>query len=857
MKIDLEKYDEQHAAYIESLTKKLDSIYKSITRQAVKYGLSVNFDPEEGEIFDFDKFPLIKKKIEALFNEMHEQITAHILNGISQEWQFSGDKNDFFISEVLSTGGMSKSEIEAYLEQITIATQTRRNEALEAFRTRKQNGLGLSDRVWKLTEQYKQELELAIDVGISEGKSAQQISQDIRSYLNEPNKLFRRVRNKHGNLKLSKAAEAYHPGQGVYRSSYKNAMRVSRTEVNMAYRTADYENWKLDKLVIGIQIKLSNNHTLNGKPFVDICDFLKGEYPKEFKFTGWHPMCRCWAIPITPTQEEVIAYTKKLMAGEDVSNYKFKGEVKELPKVFKNWMAQNSSRIDRMKQKPYFITDNEKIIYKLTPLQIAEKRHAERTPEQIADIQARWDARKKENELILKTGKNVINVAYDYGEVDYSKLEDYISKNNYIAIKEEAKKVAKVISEFKKQEKYLSELIPNAHEWHKQFTIAELQQVFDAVDKKLAEWDSLTLEQQEKKLKFEAYDFLGGNMKGVQQKYATWKVSQAAYIKKLTSVKYEIDYKEQAEVISTIKKWSNAHPSSKKLASLLLEAENEYSLKGDMLTLKEKVSAAKAEMDKRIAALAKKELKKASANKGTVFDNNAYTKQRKDAAMWAKDGMYADSKLRDNCGRVWINATEKEREGIYGYTYEYNNINEPLRGLTYYGPRDKAQRGLNRIPHIESIINKSTYDFDMWVQRGDGLVALKKFGLSNYDFATDEEIKSLVGKTGVEGAFCSAGVAKGKGFSSKPVIFNIYMPRGTKAMYCEPFSAFGDGSNLDWDGVSKQSTIGGEAEILMQRGTKFKVTKVEKGSNGVWYIDLDVIEQSPVAFPYVGGYPFD
>lgn len=363
MKIDLEKYDEQHAAYIEALSKKLDSIYNSIIRQAVKYGLSVNFDPEGGEIFDFDNFPRIKKKVEDLLKDMHEQITTLVLNGINEEWQFSGDKNDFLLYEILSIGGMSKSEIEAYLEKITIATQTRRNEALEAFRTRKQNGLGLSDRVWNLTNQFKSELELALDVGIGEGKSADAISRDMRSYLNQPDKLFRRVRNKHGNLKLSKAAEAYHPGQGVYRSSYKNAVRVSRTEVNMAYRTADHENWKQEQLVIGIQIKLSNNHTLNGKPFVDICDYLKGTYPKDFKFTGWHPMCRCWAIPVTPTQEEVIAYTKKIMAGEDVSNYKFKGQVIEMPKVFKVWWAKNAGRVARMKVKPYFIADNKALIY--------------------------------------------------------------------------------------------------------------------------------------------------------------------------------------------------------------------------------------------------------------------------------------------------------------------------------------------------------------------------------------------------------------------------------------------------------------------------------------------------------------
>ena len=236
-------------------------------------------------------------------------------------------------------------------------------EALAAFQQRKVNGLGLSDRVWNLTDRFKTELELALDVGIGEGRSAQQISRDVRGYLNQPDKLFRRVRDKHGNLKLSKAAAAYHPGQGVYRSSYKNALRMARTEVNMAYHAADYESWIDNPLVIGIEVILSNNHTCNGKPFVDICDYLKGKYPKAFKFTGWHPQCRCIAIPVTPSKDEVIEYVKAQIAGKDVSNWKFKGEVKDMPKTFTGWMKENAERVERMKSKPYFITDNEEWVY--------------------------------------------------------------------------------------------------------------------------------------------------------------------------------------------------------------------------------------------------------------------------------------------------------------------------------------------------------------------------------------------------------------------------------------------------------------------------------------------------------------
>ena len=66
------------------------------------------------------------------------------------------------------------------------------------------------------------------------------MSRDVCGYLRNPDKLFRRVRDKHGNLRLSKAAKAYHPGRGVYRSSYRNALRLTATENNMAYRTADH-----------------------------------------------------------------------------------------------------------------------------------------------------------------------------------------------------------------------------------------------------------------------------------------------------------------------------------------------------------------------------------------------------------------------------------------------------------------------------------------------------------------------------------------------------------------------------------------------------------------------------------------
>ena len=107
---------------------------------------------------------------------------------------------------------------------------------------------------------FERHIELSLSIGISEGRSAADISRDVRVYLNEPDKLFRRVRNAFGNLTLSKVAQAYHPGQGVYRSSYQNAMRMARTEINSAYREADSIRWQQLDFIVGYEVKTSKSH---------------------------------------------------------------------------------------------------------------------------------------------------------------------------------------------------------------------------------------------------------------------------------------------------------------------------------------------------------------------------------------------------------------------------------------------------------------------------------------------------------------------------------------------------------------------------------------------------------------------
>lgn len=349
IRILLEKYDRQHLLNQVKRKKNIDMIYDELCKEAARLGKQTNFNDPDAPFY-FSDYPETQKKIDQLIAKHASKMQTLIEQGDEDEWMLSVRKNNAMIGMLTAGTKIPESTLKAWTQPHL--------DALAAFQQRKQNGMGLSERVWNLSQQTKQELELALDIGLGEGKSAAELSRDVRKFLNEPHKLFRRVRDKHGVLRLSKAARAYHPGQGVYRSSYKNAIRMTGTENNMAYRTADHEKWgKLD-FVIGIEIRLSNNHTLNGKPFHDICDEMVGKYPKDFKFTGWHPQCRCFAIPILADWEEQLKVMDMQDAGEDLSNYHYAGEVTEMPEGYGKWMEDNAERIANAKSLPYFIKDN-------------------------------------------------------------------------------------------------------------------------------------------------------------------------------------------------------------------------------------------------------------------------------------------------------------------------------------------------------------------------------------------------------------------------------------------------------------------------------------------------------------------
>ena len=178
------------------------------------------------------------------------------------------------------------------------------------------------------------------------------------------------------------------------------------TETNIAYRTAEYlKNQDLD-FVVGIEIHLSGNHTYvdaHGvlQELTDICDELAGRYPKEFKWTGWHPQCRCTVLRILKTEEEVMEDNKRAINGEEIKCESV-NKVTDMPDNFNKWVDDNQDRIQRAKSLPYFVRDNEKFFpqMNITNSAVEGVREAQGFNENLIALS---DTHKQNHKGIIKT----------------------------------------------------------------------------------------------------------------------------------------------------------------------------------------------------------------------------------------------------------------------------------------------------------------------------------------------------------------------------------------------------------------------------------------------------------------------
>ncbi|WP_312900171.1 hypothetical protein [Chryseobacterium taichungense] len=342
-------FDKQHRKRVQQYLRRVEKLFDELIQTIVFK--SVPLELKEG-LFQFRKYPKITKFIEATLLQFNKDLRELLTVSTGDSWTLANQKNDLLKLNTLKS--ISKQIPSEVFKRLSEAKQPRNLEALKTFQERKIGKFTISDRVWSITQNTKKELEFALDLGLAEGKSAQSLAREVKKYLKDPDRLYRRVRDKHGNLTLSKNAKAYKPGQGVYRSSMANAVRLTKEENNQAYREADQLRIMQNNDIVGYQIQLSNAHKI-----VDICDDLKGFYPKAFVWKGWHIGCMCQRFTVRKTDKEIIDEINKgiNLPPESSQNY-----IADVPEEFKTYIEQNKEKMDAWKSKPSFMVDNKTFI---------------------------------------------------------------------------------------------------------------------------------------------------------------------------------------------------------------------------------------------------------------------------------------------------------------------------------------------------------------------------------------------------------------------------------------------------------------------------------------------------------------
>ena len=416
-KIDFDKYAAGLFTRTEQYADKVRQHYATAVNELLK--LTATGDLGASGAFSFGDNSKLSEKANSILRGLYSAVYNEIKGGVTSEWEYANLSCDALIESIFGKGLNEDNHFARWF--------SRNQQAMDSFFKRKSayGGLNLSQNVWKYVGNLKTEMEVALTVSLGQGNSAATVSRKVRQYLQNPDMMFRRFRVKVGEEDIidEETGEVigkkpiygrrwkrkvidpqtgavtwenfnprnYHPGKGVYRSSYKNAMRLTRTETNMAYRSAEQDRWQRMDFVVGYRVKRSNHH-----PAPDICDDLsavnnddtstKGVYPKDFVFKGWHPQCRCFVVPILASNDEFIEMQKAILNGEEPK--RSRDMVRKPNDEFYEWWDKNKERVETATSIPYWVQDNQDYINKKKKIRV-------KTDEEREAIRKRWEERAK------------------------------------------------------------------------------------------------------------------------------------------------------------------------------------------------------------------------------------------------------------------------------------------------------------------------------------------------------------------------------------------------------------------------------------------------------------------------------
>ena len=239
--------------------------------------------------------------------------------------------------------------------------------------------------------------------------------------------------------------------------------------------------------------------------------------------------------------------------------------------------------------------------------------------------------------------------------------------------------------------------------------------------------------------------------------------------------------------------------------------------------------------------------------------------ERMKNAFNAKSAKEADGKLLPELQRAWTTLTDDEKIAVRSYTGKLaKELNTYLwSGKEVHGGNDNITDQYYKgdvqqpLDLLTSALNKSSLKQDTWLERGISMDELFNFLEIKDVFDIADLIDS--GETRKHKGFMSTTSGDIKGSMANwvgDVKLKVFAPKGTKGMYINPVSKFGDklleighdvvGNhkvskiNKDWDGKTSYAS-GSEIETLLQRGLNFRVLGQET-QNGKLVVTVAVVE---------------
>lgn len=689
------------------------------------------------------------------------------------------------------------------------------------------SGWSLSSRIWGDNEQTLKDIYQVMAKGLAENKPIYEIAKDLESYVRPSAKLP-------WNLRMA-------DGKKIYKKQIDyNAQRLARTLVQHGYQQSFIATTQKNPFITEYIWRS------NGSRVCDLCKVRDGAHYKKTELPMDHPNGMCTMEPVVA--DDMVDQLADWFNSPD-GTYP---EIDDFAGNFGYEVSKIGTPEDFVKKYGTSTKSPSAWYNSLTQIQKAE---AKALKDQSGLTWNQWYEKH-----VYDTGDPTQNFIKKYGMSDKSPTAWY---NSLSAAQKAEAKILKEQSGLTWQKWYEQNIFSGTGSSFAKSTVkSAAKSADDLLDNALAEAKS--------KLDAIPNKTYSGIWKDEDVTLADYEFKANSIAKKK---KYYFDqitkYSGDAYANSS---WAPAEIAK---YQKYLDDLDEFEKNGKLYM--------KAQQEVKAAQMA---INKAKGITGT-FTPDMYTDEAKAMAKNFTSAYDADEFHRPHLDKVWKQTSEYEHYSVWEYTQNSNPINKSLSGYhddwsrssflglgkTDLGHEDSWRHfdtktfnkkfGVNDhkdyksvVKNLTTAIDKSEMADSVFLVRGSdkgGFAGLLEGDLFSYDDAMrlirsgdSKKIKAaLEGQTFTNHSFTSTGIAKGTGLGGD-VKYEIFAPKGTHAIYAEPASYYGGTVGMHeklYKVGQPYSRIGHEAEVIIQRGTDFRITEVTVDDYGDITVKMEVVNQ--------------